>query len=63
MILTVVVPLDLCGSRSRTDDNGVEYILRMLQLKKIPFTSYDIASDEDAKKLWRRKAPLCEYPT
>ena len=32
----------------------------MLQVKKIPFTSYDLASDEDAKKLWRRKAPLCE---
>lgn len=29
----------------------------MLQVKKIPFTSYDLASDEDAKKLWRRKAP------
>ena len=35
--------------------------MRVLQVKKIPFTSYDIASDEDAKKLWRRKAPLCEY--
>ncbi|KAI0697120.1 hypothetical protein BC835DRAFT_1339149 [Cytidiella melzeri] len=34
-----------------------EYILRVLQVKKIPFTSYDLASDEDAKKLWRRKAP------
>ncbi|KAH9837155.1 uncharacterized protein C8Q71DRAFT_588006 [Rhodofomes roseus] len=34
-----------------------EYILRILQVKKIPFTSYDLASDEDAKKLWRRKAP------
>lgn len=30
----------------------------MLQVKKIPFTSYDVASDEDAKKLWKRKAPL-----
>jgi len=39
---------------------GLEYILRVLQVKKIPFTSYDMASDEDAKKLWRRKAPLCE---
>lgn len=41
-----------------------EYILRILQVKKIPFTSYDLASDEDAKKLWRRKAPagiLCAY--
>ncbi|TDL28625.1 hypothetical protein BD410DRAFT_781140 [Rickenella mellea] len=35
-----------------------EYILRILQVKKIPFTSYDLASDEAAKKLWRRKAPL-----
>ncbi|KAI0815086.1 hypothetical protein BC629DRAFT_1469109 [Irpex lacteus] len=34
-----------------------EYILRILQVKKIPFTSYDLASDEDAKRLWRRKAP------
>ena len=34
-----------------------EYILRILQVKKIPFTSYDLASDDDAKKLWRRKAP------
>jgi hypothetical protein len=37
-----------------------EYLLRILQAKKIPFTSYDLASDEDAKKLWRRKAPLGE---
>ncbi|KIP11420.1 hypothetical protein PHLGIDRAFT_114552 [Phlebiopsis gigantea 11061_1 CR5-6] len=28
-----------------------------LWVKKIPFTSYDLASDEDAKKLWKRKAP------
>lgn len=35
-----------------------EYILRILQVKKIPFTSYDLASDEDAKRLWKRKAPL-----
>ncbi|TRM66403.1 hypothetical protein BD626DRAFT_360954, partial [Schizophyllum amplum] len=34
-----------------------EYILRILQVKKIPFTSYDLASDETAKSLWRRKAP------
>ncbi|PCH33745.1 hypothetical protein WOLCODRAFT_129947 [Wolfiporia cocos MD-104 SS10] len=34
-----------------------EYILRVLQVKKVPFTSYDLASDEEAKKLWRRKAP------
>ncbi|KAJ3564978.1 hypothetical protein NP233_g7940 [Leucocoprinus birnbaumii] len=34
-----------------------EYLLRILQVKKIPFTSYDLASDEDAKRLWRRKAP------
>lgn len=35
-----------------------EYILRILQTKKIPFTSYDLASDEDAKRLWKRKVPL-----
>ncbi|KAH9858215.1 hypothetical protein C2E23DRAFT_803107 [Lenzites betulinus] len=35
-----------------------EYVLRVLQGKKVQFTSYDLASDEDAKKLWRRKAPL-----
>jgi hypothetical protein len=35
--------------------------LRVLQVKKIPFTSYDLASDEDAKKMWRRKAPLGEH--
>ncbi|KAJ8594848.1 hypothetical protein M405DRAFT_760084 [Rhizopogon salebrosus TDB-379] len=34
-----------------------DYILRILQTKKIPYTSYDLASDEDAKRLWRRKAP------
>ncbi|GJE87633.1 hypothetical protein PsYK624_037160 [Phanerochaete sordida] len=34
-----------------------EYLLRLLQVKKIPFTSYDLASDEDAKRLWKRKAP------
>ncbi|KAF8222149.1 hypothetical protein L208DRAFT_1324226 [Tricholoma matsutake] len=34
-----------------------EYLLRILQAKKIPFTSYDLASDESAKRLWKRKAP------
>jgi len=34
-----------------------EYLLRILQVKKIPFSSYDLASDEDAKRLWKRKAP------
>jgi hypothetical protein len=34
-----------------------EYMLRILHVKKIPFTSYDLASDEAAKKLWKRKAP------
>jgi len=34
-----------------------EYILRILQVKKIPYTAYDLASDEDAKRLWKRKAP------
>jgi len=37
-----------------------EYLLRILQVKKVPFTSYDLASDEDAKKLWKRKAPLSQ---
>jgi SH3 domain-binding glutamic acid-rich protein len=37
-----------------------EYLLRILQAKKIPFTSYDLASDEDAKRLWRRKAPASQ---
>lgn len=35
-----------------------EYLLRILQVKKIPFTPYDLASDESAKRLWKRKAPL-----
>ncbi|KAG1716005.1 hypothetical protein ID866_1170 [Astraeus odoratus] len=35
-----------------------EYILRILQTKKISFTSYDLACDEEAKRLWKRKAPL-----
>ncbi|KAF8592043.1 hypothetical protein K439DRAFT_1401582 [Ramaria rubella] len=34
-----------------------EYLLRILQVRKIQFTSYDLASNETAKKLWRRKAP------
>jgi hypothetical protein len=34
-----------------------EYLLRILQTKRVPFTSYDVASDEGAKRLWRRKAP------
>ncbi|KAH9969079.1 hypothetical protein BC827DRAFT_1121669 [Russula dissimulans] len=34
-----------------------DYILRILQAKNITFSSYDLASDEDAKRLWRRKAP------
>ncbi|CAK5280167.1 unnamed protein product [Mycena citricolor] len=34
-----------------------DYILRTLQVKKIPYTSYDLASDENAKRRWRRKAP------
>ncbi|KAG8763936.1 hypothetical protein FRC11_008884 [Ceratobasidium sp. 423] len=35
----------------------IEHLLRVLQVKKIPFTSYDLAANEEAKKLWRRKAP------
>ncbi|KAH9944030.1 uncharacterized protein BXZ73DRAFT_87004 [Epithele typhae] len=38
-----------------------EYILRVLQVKKVPYISYDLASDEEAKKLWRRKAPRGQY--
>lgn len=34
-----------------------EYILRILQVKKISYTAYDLASDEEAKRLWKRKAP------
>lgn len=34
-----------------------EYILRILQVKKIPYQSFDLASDEKAKRLWKRKAP------
>lgn len=43
--------------------NSVEYILRVLQAKNITFSSYDLASDEDAKRLWRRKAPPGERYT
>lgn len=39
-------------------DSSQEYLLRILQVKNIPFTSYDLASDESAKRLWKRKAPL-----
>ncbi|KAF8647915.1 hypothetical protein AX16_006447 [Volvariella volvacea WC 439] len=35
-----------------------EYLLRTLQVRRIAFTSYDLASDEDAKRLWKRKVPL-----
>ena len=40
-----------------------ETLLRVLQVKKIPFTSYDLASDEEAKRLWRRKVPLGKQMT
>jgi len=52
--------------------NSVEYILRVLQAKNITFSSYDLASDEDAKRLWRRKASpgerytycsVCQHPS
>jgi hypothetical protein len=43
--------------------SSIEYILRILQAKNITFSSYDLASDEDAKRLWRRKAPLGERCT
>ncbi|KAF8917684.1 hypothetical protein CPB85DRAFT_1431212 [Mucidula mucida] len=32
--------------------------LRQRQGQEDPFTSYDLASDEAAKRLWKRKAPL-----
>jgi len=38
-------------------------MFRILQVKKIPFNTYDLASDEEAKKLWRRKAPQGEHVT
>jgi len=38
-----------------------EYILRTLQVNKIPFTSFDLASDDEAKKRWRRKQPQGKY--
>ena len=40
--------------------SSIEYILRILQAKNITFSSYDLASDEEAKRLWRRKAPQGE---
>ncbi|KAJ7169737.1 hypothetical protein C8R46DRAFT_1089832 [Mycena filopes] len=43
--------------RSNTPSSPSTYILRTLQVKKIPFISYDLASDEKAKRLWKRKAP------
>jgi len=49
LFLTTIVPNPIIRQRQ-------EYILRILQSKKIPFISYDVASDEDAKKLWKRKA-------
>ena len=38
-----------------------DYLLRTLQVNKIPFASFDLASDEDAKKRWRRKQPQGRY--
>jgi len=38
-----------------------EYLLRTLQVKKIEFTSFDLASDEEAKKRWRRRQPQGKY--
>ncbi|KAH8835881.1 hypothetical protein DL96DRAFT_1702836 [Flagelloscypha sp. PMI_526] len=38
--------------RSRQD-----YLLRILQAKKITYNAYDLASDEKAKLLWKRKGP------
>lgn len=46
------------SEQSSSSDITTEYILRILQVKKIPFTSYDLASDPSAKRLWKRKAPL-----
>ncbi|KAG8883680.1 hypothetical protein FRB98_002870 [Tulasnella sp. 332] len=36
---------------------SVEYLLRIFQVKKIPFQAYDMASDEQARRLWKRKVP------
>lgn len=50
----------LCHTQSRrvyTHAFVKEYILRILQIKKLPYLSYDLASDEGAKRLWKRKAP------
>lgn len=35
-----------------------EYLLRIFQVKQIPFNAYDMASDENARKLWKRKVPV-----
>lgn len=35
----------------------LEYLLRIFQVKQIPFSAYDMASDERARKLWKRKVP------
>ena len=43
-------------------NDASEHLLRVLQVKKIKFESFDLASNEDAKKLWRRKAPPSECP-
>lgn len=40
-----------------TDSTRLEYLLRIFQVKQIPFSAYDMASDERARKLWKRKVP------
>ncbi|KAF8528005.1 hypothetical protein BU17DRAFT_38782 [Hysterangium stoloniferum] len=50
IFLTTIITQPLLRKRQ-------EYILQILQVKNIQYTSYDVASDETAKKLWRRKAP------
>ncbi|KAG8963331.1 hypothetical protein FRC05_004768 [Tulasnella sp. 425] len=35
----------------------MKYLLRIFQVKQIPFSAYDMASDERARKLWKRKVP------
>ena len=45
------MPSEYCISLTIAGGTGT------LQVKKIQFVSYDLASDENAKRLWKRKAP------
>ncbi|CDO73202.1 hypothetical protein BN946_scf185007.g257 [Trametes cinnabarina] len=48
--LQIVRPASALSNR-----RDAEYLLRVLQVKKVAFTSYDLASDEEAKKLWHKQ--------